>query len=649
MKIVSHKGLWLVAIVGLGALCRLPGQNRSLGHDEVFTWTEYAGQSWSKILSTYTANNHIFHSLCVKGSTGVWGTAEWAMRLPALLAGVLGIALVFFLARALAQSLPVAVLSSLLMALVPAHMHHSQHARGYTLMMLWSMGCALGALRAVGAAGDRVWAGWAASVLCGFLAVFTIPSATYLVAAVFAWAGGVLALQYANADLPAERLARRRDLVRWAVASLALAGLLLAVYGPIYDQVALQSRRWGIDLHADPAAGREIAAGIWRALGPVRWPLWGGIKAALGLLELVRRNRRRGALVLAVLAVPLALNVATGLAGPSRVYLFALPFVLILIASGVVGVAERVGAWERVGRFRGRRVVLVLAAGVTLASYASLEALRGAQDTGYRDMGQLVARQAGTGDVPVFPYIMDLVLDHYSDDVRSARIGALFGSGDLNRLLLVARNDAPRFSLADYMLTANFTTAEGGHRDEYFVLQMPESGFEKVGGVGELGMYRAEVQRVWDRDRLWQPQAWRVYYSTAPERVKLRGEEGEIKRLHVGAGAGSTSVLHSVRRYRAPAAGLIVLRYAKSAGEGVYASLYEAAAEAGNEGLRAKQMAKVLTTALVVDEDQKQNRRFGELYLAPMEKDRYYGVYIFASGVPEQYFSDWGVWYIPFD
>ena len=70
------------------------------------------------------------------------------------------------------------------------------------------------------------------SVLCGFLAVFTIPSATYLVAAVFAWAGGVLALQYANADLPAERLARPKPHgTRAKVADGDFLGSVRATFG----------------------------------------------------------------------------------------------------------------------------------------------------------------------------------------------------------------------------------------------------------------------------------------------------------------------------------------------------------------------------------------------------------------------------------
>ena len=41
--------------------------------------------------SYHLPNNHILHTLCVRAATNVLGDAEWSLRLPALLAGVLAV------------------------------------------------------------------------------------------------------------------------------------------------------------------------------------------------------------------------------------------------------------------------------------------------------------------------------------------------------------------------------------------------------------------------------------------------------------------------------------------------------------------------------------------------------------------------------
>jgi hypothetical protein len=41
-------------------------------------------------------------------------------------------------------------------------------------------------------------------------------------------------------------------------------------------------------------------------------------------------------------------------------------------------------------------------------------------------------------------------------------------------------------------------------------------------------------------------------------------------------------------------------------------------------------------------------RRYGEIYLIPVQRERQYGVYILGQGEETQYFGDWAVYYLPF-
>ena len=90
----------VLLLTAAGGLIRSQGITRSLGHDEVYTWVEYASKGWLAILSSYSApNNHIFHSLCLKLSVSLFGEVEWAMRLPALMAGIAAIPALYLLGR----------------------------------------------------------------------------------------------------------------------------------------------------------------------------------------------------------------------------------------------------------------------------------------------------------------------------------------------------------------------------------------------------------------------------------------------------------------------------------------------------------------------------------------------------------------------
>ena len=90
--LLSKSNIVLLLLILAGSVFRLEGISRSLEHDEVVTFREYASRPWSAIVTSYEApNNHILHSLCVKLSTGLFGSGEWAIRLPTALAGCLGI------------------------------------------------------------------------------------------------------------------------------------------------------------------------------------------------------------------------------------------------------------------------------------------------------------------------------------------------------------------------------------------------------------------------------------------------------------------------------------------------------------------------------------------------------------------------------
>ena len=177
----------LVAIFGVALAVRLPGMGGALNHDETYTWEVFAAKPYAEIVTSYPVpNNHILHSLLVRLAVQLCGETEWVIRLPALLAGLLAIPAMFFLCRILFGEGRAGLVAAGLLALVPVHITYSQMARGYSLLVLFSLLSLLSIWMAL--AGRSGW--WVGFVSSGFLGAYAVPSAVFHLATLLLW--GVL-------------------------------------------------------------------------------------------------------------------------------------------------------------------------------------------------------------------------------------------------------------------------------------------------------------------------------------------------------------------------------------------------------------------------------------------------------------------------
>ena len=148
-KSTSRPSLWLaLAVVGLtlaALLARLPFLSRPMQHDESYTFVTFASAPLKEALTDYNLpNTHLFHTLLVHISYVLFGDSPWAVRLPALLAGILIVPAAYGLARRLYNPHS-AILVAALAAAAPVLISYSTNARGYTILavltlLTWSLG-----------------------------------------------------------------------------------------------------------------------------------------------------------------------------------------------------------------------------------------------------------------------------------------------------------------------------------------------------------------------------------------------------------------------------------------------------------------------------------------------------------------------------
>jgi dolichyl-phosphate-mannose-protein mannosyltransferase len=130
----------VTAIVALAALIQFPAMRAGLVYDELYTFRHFVedGSFWKAASTVGVFNNHIAYSLLAVGSVRLFGTSEWALRLPALLLGAAAVYALWRFVRTFAGP-GAALLSALLLALSPMHLTWSRSARGYTGLALMTI------------------------------------------------------------------------------------------------------------------------------------------------------------------------------------------------------------------------------------------------------------------------------------------------------------------------------------------------------------------------------------------------------------------------------------------------------------------------------------------------------------------------------
>jgi len=356
----DHPGRSAVALITLAAFAiRIFGVNsRSLWDDELAE-AVIAQLPWTAFFEGVRSHAAAapLDYVGVKATTAVFGTSTTATRMWAVVCGTTAVAAMGWAAWEVYRSRVIAAVCAALLAVAPFHVAYSQEARFYALASLATLVVVGLFVRAARSSRARDW------VLLGIAGAAAIY--THYFAAILVVAAAFALVLVAGLRLASHRF-KQAHVIYWGrrIAGMALAGVVaLALFSPwlAYAFIEQMQVTYVGFPPPDPFTADFVAGVLQTLLAPggdpgLHQPAVVGltlILAAVGLQDSKPWLRPAGLLLMvaSITALPLiwAADLRSGFFFHPRQAIALLVVVLMLAGAGLVGTADRIAMYMRVG------------------------------------------------------------------------------------------------------------------------------------------------------------------------------------------------------------------------------------------------------------------------------------------------------------
>lgn len=384
----------LVLLTAIAAGLRFYGLNSELWYDEIKTVLESVRPPLSATLTDFPSNNdHPFFSLLSHLSVAMFGEQPWTVRLPAALFGVASVPMLYLFGKDAAGRFE-ALLAAALLTFSYHHVAFSQSARGYSMLLFFTLLTSWLLLKAVRAPRSRLWLVYAVAATLG---CYTHLTMIYVVASHGLIVGANwLIEQKGKFDL--------RPLFLPAIGFGLAAILTLALYFPLFS---------GVEAYVQEKSGgtsTQIATPAWAVLAAIEGLSEGfggliGAGLALALLALgFLSYAARTPMIAAMYVAPAPLVILSALILGHAVrprFLFVLAgFALLMLVRGaaIAGRSVETGMSAAGVKSPDRSVALAAVAVISIASAASLPRNYETPKQNFTSAIALIERNAATGE-----------------------------------------------------------------------------------------------------------------------------------------------------------------------------------------------------------------------------------------------------------
>jgi 4-amino-4-deoxy-L-arabinose transferase-like glycosyltransferase len=179
-KLPNGAALGMIAVLTIiAAALRLYDLNSELWYDEIKTVLESVRPPLSVTLTDFPSNNdHPFFSLLSHLSTAVFGEQPWTVRLPAALFAIATVPMLYLFGKDAAGRIE-ALLAAALLTVSYHHIWFAQSARGYTMLLFFTLLTSWLLLKAIRSPDRKIYAVYAIAAALG---CYTHLTMVYVVA-----------------------------------------------------------------------------------------------------------------------------------------------------------------------------------------------------------------------------------------------------------------------------------------------------------------------------------------------------------------------------------------------------------------------------------------------------------------------------------
>jgi len=347
---------FVVASLLMGCVLRCWNVNQSFWWDEIWSTITYvrATSLWEVVSSLgYYFNNHIFYSLLARTSVQMLGESEFSVRLPAILMGLLGILAIFRFGKRYLEN-ESAVVAAFLLSLSAFHIDHSSEARGYASLALFSILSSFYFFAGLKTNSLKAW------ILYIFCTVLGFYSHVFMIAVAIAQlCTGLLFLlgeKYRFSRNSISQGALKNFFLAFSCAGIAT----LVVFSPVLSAFLKNVGK----VQIVTVNRLPFLASLADALMPGSTSAAGGLVYSLlllaGMYFVLKKDRNLFLYFTVLFTLPLSLYL---LINPmfvfERYFIYALPFVLLVVSQGAVGLSGRLRGIYKYGAVISLLAILV--------------------------------------------------------------------------------------------------------------------------------------------------------------------------------------------------------------------------------------------------------------------------------------------------
>lgn len=329
----------LLGISLMGMFFRYAYLWRPMGHDETYTFMAFASRGLRVAITDYhLPNNHVFHTILVSLFYQFFGDSPAVIRMPAFIAGTLVIPATYLIGRIFYNS-NIGLVGASIVASLPVLIDYSTTARGYPIITLFAL---LIIALAAFVKDHRNIVAWGGLVVLAGLGMYTNPTMIYPIGMAFSW---LLLSKLVNDVYPGYG----RKFYLYLLVSAALILVLSAVfYAPIIYSSGINSII-GNDV-IEALTWSEFTQSVLPRIRNT-WAEWNrDIPSSISYLALIGlaasffvprlpKNRRVPLILAGIIWIGTAIVVQRVAPWP-RIWIFLLPFFVIWITAGIVGLFD---------------------------------------------------------------------------------------------------------------------------------------------------------------------------------------------------------------------------------------------------------------------------------------------------------------------